>query len=178
SALFANPSDLSTPVTVNNLTVPANTLIVYVGDEDLSGQSDLGVGGPGGVSSSGVPAWNTLVSTRGEAGAAATPPTDFGPWGGSITFDNSSSAHWSFVGTAGLPAAGTNDFLSVALHELGHALGIGVSPAWSTYVDASTHTFTGPHAVASYGSAVPLFNGADLPGEPVGDNHWAQSDLS
>ena len=38
-----------------------------------------------------------LVKARGQAGALATVPTDVGPWGGAITFDDSTgevSGHW------------------------------------------------------------------------------------
>src|SRR5687767_6216797 len=44
-----------------NLTVPSNTLIVYAGGRDMNA---LGIGGPGGFSSTGSPSWNDRVATR------------------------------------------------------------------------------------------------------------------
>ena len=113
------------------------------------------------------------MQARGQAGALATPATDFGPWGGSVTFDT--TANWSFAGTGGTPGAGQYDFLTVALHELGHVLGIGTSSSWFTDVNVSNNTFTGPQAEASYGGPVPLDAGA---GDGSPDGHWADGTLS
>src|SRR5690606_8940405 len=72
------------------------------------------------------------VATRGETGADAT---DFGPWGGAITFDaainiDSESFDWHFgETTAGLDDT-KYDFLSVAVHELAHLLGFGTAESW------------------------------------------------
>ncbi len=120
-----------------------------------------------------VMATGTTSSMRGQTGALASPPTDFGPWGGSVSFDD--TANWSFAGTAGMPAANQFDFLTVATHELGHVLGIGTASSWFTYVDSSNNTFLGPHAEASYGGPVPLDASA---GDDAADGHWADGTLS
>ena len=57
-----------------DLSVPADTLIVFAGGRNLG--STLGIGGPGGFSASGTQAFLTNVQTRGETGAGATPKTD------------------------------------------------------------------------------------------------------
>ena len=76
----------------------------------------------------------------------------FANWGGAITFDASGTV-WHFNHNTA-PTAGTNDFLSVAIHEMGHALGLGASDEWSEL--ASGGAFPGAVAAAEYGSAPPL----------------------
>ena len=166
-----DPGNPNSQLQIANPTVPANTIIVYAGGWDFGG-GDLGLGGPGGYSDVGSTDWLNLVQARGQTGALTSPATDFGPWGGSVTFD--STANWSFAGTGGNPGAGQFDFLTVALHELGHVLGIGTSPSWSTHVDTLNNTFTGPDAEASYGGPVPLDAGA---GDGTPDSHWADGTL-
>ncbi|MFD0895595.1 hypothetical protein KBB96_19315 [Luteolibacter ambystomatis] len=136
---------------IPNLVVPADTIIVYAGGRPLGGAA--GYGGPGGYSLSGSSGWANLVNSRGQAGALASPKTDFGPWGGMITFDN--TLDWNFSTT-------TNDedlspFISIALHELGHLLGIGTAPSWQAKVSGGV--FTGTNSTATYGSNVPLESG-------------------
>lgn len=160
NAVFTNPAT-GTQTSVRNLFVPADTIVVYAGGRDLS-QDTLGVGGPGGYS--GVP--NSFVATvdqRGQVGAAASRPTDFGPWGGSITFDTVGT-DWYFGSAPPDSASQQYDFLSVAVHELGHVLGFGTSDSFRTFV--SNGTFTGPKADAEY----------DFSGKPLlasDRSHWA-----
>ncbi|SIN90900.1 Calx-beta domain-containing protein [Singulisphaera sp. GP187] len=154
--------------TINNLVVPANTIVIFVGGRSLPRESEAGEGSTGGFGAQGTQAWLDLVASRGQAGALTANPTDFGPWGGSISFDNSGSTHW-FYGqdTNGLSATLT-DFRTVAEHEVGHVLGVGTSPSWSTYVSAGT--FIGPASMAVRGGqAVPLDPNLQ---------HWAQGTKS
>jgi hypothetical protein len=149
-------------VTLDNVNVPANTLIVYVGARDL-GSGVLGEGGPGGYGYDGSPAWADDVKARGQTGALAATPTDFGPWGGSITFSSTASFYFDSDPSTTESFGSENDFFSVALHELGHLLGLGTSPSWKADISASD-TFTGTHAEGVFGGAVPLDNGG---------GHWA-----
>jgi hypothetical protein len=152
TAVYSDPSTGAQNTTFN-LPVPANTLIIYAGARDLPG-STLGQGGPGGFSASGSSTFLNNISTRGQAGATTDPATstDFGPWGGSIAFDT--LTNWNFG--AATPAAGQSDFLSVAIHELAHVLGVGTADSWEHYVSPS-NTFTGPTSVSKNGNApVPL----------------------
>jgi len=149
--------DTGDAVYVPNLVVPADTLIVFAGGRDLAGA--LGVGGPGGWSGTGTGAWLDTIEYRGEAGAWANPPTDQGPWGGQVSFDSVPTYPWYFgIDPAGLPS-GHADFVSTAMHELGHVLGFGIvgstdMTAWDTYFTPTG--FSGPAAVAEYGGNVPL----------------------
>lgn len=146
---FFNPATGGN-ATVRNAAVAADTIVVYVGARNLSG-SELGEGGPGTYSASGSSAWQSALRSRAPTGVTA--------WGGSISFD--SGVNWFFgTSTAGIGRS-QPDFYSVALHELGHVLGIGTSNRWFSQV--SGNTFTGPNAEAVYGGPVPLASGG---------SHW------
>ena len=143
-----NPSGASS-FSLTDVTIPENTLLVFVGARAMS---PLGIGGPGAYSASGSTEWLDLVESRGQAGTLNNPQTDFSPWGGSISFDL--DANWYFgTSEAGL-GSGRQDFLSVATHELGHLLGIGTADSWDRYV--SGESFVGPNARAVHGGNVPL----------------------
>ena len=80
-------------LTLSDLNIPADTLLVFAGGRDFGGTvvSEGGYGGWGGTGSSD---WLGLVAARGKAGALASPPTAFGPWGGSVSFNT--TATWFF----------------------------------------------------------------------------------
>ncbi|MCW1925995.1 M10 family metallopeptidase domain-containing protein [Luteolibacter arcticus] len=153
-AKFTHPGNGTTQFPVANLVVPADTIIIFAGGRALS---SAGLGGYGGYGASGSQAWFDLLACRGQTGALETTPTDFARWGGAITFDTGRTWNFSLTDPT---APGSADFLPIALHELGHALGLGGAPSWTTKISAST--FTGAHAVQVYGGNVPL----------SGTGHW------
>src|SRR5712691_1494620 len=158
---FTNPS-ADRSVTIDNATIDPDTIVVFVGARNIS---SLAFGGPGGYSSSGSEAWLDLVASRGQPGALENPESDFGPWGGSITFD--SGTNWYFGATTEALTAHANDFLSVALHELGHVLGVGTAASWSRYV--FDNSFSGPNSMAENDAG---------PGEvPLADDAHFQEEL-
>jgi len=109
--------------------VEEDVMVVFVGSQDLGG-STLGLAGPGGFNASGSRNFLNTVSTRGQVGA---PDTDFGPWGGTISFD--SNANWYF--DSDLSTSNDiigSDFYTVALHELGHVLGLGTALSWDNLI--------------------------------------------
>jgi hypothetical protein len=149
-AKFFNPGNGSN-TSVTNLSIGANTLLVYAGGYDLSGNT-LGRGGPGGYSARGQSSFfNTLE--RGQTGASASPITDVGIWGGAITFNTLTT--WNFSVSNG-PASSQSDFLSVALHELGHLLGLGTADSWDNTISGNPPTFTGTESVGAFGSPIPV----------------------
>lgn len=155
--------------TLNNPSIPENTVVVFVGSRNMS---SLAVGGPGGYSSSGSDAWNDLVAARGQAGILNTPETDFSLWGGAITFDI--DTNWYFGTSADGQGSNQYDFLSVAMHELGHVLGIGTAGSWDNQVSGSF--FVGPHAVAEYGDKVPLSGDSHFESETMDQGHEVAMD--
>lgn len=161
---FNDPSDGS-EVTINDYDVAANTIVVYVGGQALGGTT-LGVGGPGGWGASGFQSFVDNAASRGQAGALNNPPTDFGPWGGAISFD--SDANWYFDDDVTTDENFSGfDFFTVALHELGHVLGFGTAPSWHSCVSGAD--FTCSNSISVYGGAVPL--SGDL-------GHWLAGTIS
>jgi hypothetical protein len=170
---FTHPTTAGT-VTLTNQTRAANEYRIYTGARDLAAPT-LGIGGfmTAGWSQNSAgngftqeefdeitainAAFGNVVQTRGE-------PTGFAAWGGVLTFD-SAGVNWHF-NHATQPTAGTSDFFSVAIHELGHALGLGTSPEWNAFISGSN--FTGPNAAGEFGANPPLHD----------TGHWAQNTMS
>ncbi|MBX9582616.1 MAG: hypothetical protein K2X87_20100 [Gemmataceae bacterium] len=149
SATFFNPAD-GRQVSVPNLALPANTVVVYAGGRPVAGP-EAGFGGFGGYRASGPQAWLDAVAGRGPG---------FALWGGSLTFDTGTD--WYFGAAADGLRRTQVDFDSVAAHELGHVFGLGTAPGWDRY--SQNGSFVGPAAAAVYGGPVPL--------SPDGA-HWA-----
>jgi hypothetical protein len=164
SAVFDHPST-GAQISVDNPTIPAGVIRVYAGAQNFSGGT-LGVGGPGGFSGGGSAAFINNLSLRGQVSGT----TDFGPWGGSITFDNDASWYFDSNVATNESFGSMNDFYSVALHELAHLLGMGTANSWDNLI--AGNNFTGTASVAENGGvAVPI---------TLDGGHWAngtQSDV-
>lgn len=150
TAIFDDPSSGSR-VELNNLTIPADTVVVYVGARPIS--SGLALGGPGGFRSFATAAFNENLATRGEPGVDpdGDQDTDFAPWGGTITYD--SASNWNF--SLDPPVAGQNDLFTTTLHELGHVLGFGTAQSFQNLVNESDQ-FLGEQAMALANGPVAL----------------------
>lgn len=118
--------------------------------------------GAGGFGANGTQSFVDNASSRGQAGALAMSETDFGPWGGTLSFNNNNAVNFYFD-----PDLTTDndilgfDFYSVAVHELAHLLGFGT--VGSYYNDVSGSDIT-DNAVVSLASPQP----SDL----GGNTHW------
>lgn len=142
------------------LTQAVDDLIIFVGAMNLPG-STLGLAGPTGYSAEG----DLFRSRITDDFRGLGPVTDFEPWAGSVTFDT--GANWSFD-LAG-PVSGKNDFISVAIHEIGHILGIGTSGAFDALVWGNS--FHGVNATAlNGGTPVPLHSDDSHVEEGFADN--------
>lgn len=151
SETFFNPAT-GQQTSIDNPTVAANTLVLYVGGRDIGGP-EAGFGGSGGFSASGAQSWLNSLTSRGPGGALL--------WGGSITFDT--STNWFFGSSTSGLSGNQVDFLSVAEHEFGHVLGIGTAPRW--FSQSAGGTFDGPTAESIYGGPVPESADGDHFGE-------------
>jgi len=157
-AVLFNPSALG-QISIPNLTIAANELVVYVGARSIGGIT-VALGGSGGSSSSGTTPWVQTVTGRGQAGTLSAIPTDTSPWGGSITVDP--NVKWHFGPTTEGLDPDEYDFLTAVSHEFMHVLGFGITfrpfgntSSWDRYVSGGN--FVGPASVAANGgSAVPL----------------------
>ncbi len=165
NAQFSNPGTGATQI-ITDFSVAADTITIYAGGREL-GSNTLGIGGPGGFSISGAGSFVDNAVSRGESGETqGSTATDFSPWGGSIAFDTLSNWYYdSDVSTDGDVI--NNDFYSIALHEIGHLLGLGTADSWNNLVSGTS--FTGAESNAVFGGDVPL-NG-DLA-------HWANGTTS
>ena len=67
-------------------------------------------------------------------------------WGGAITFDNDGDRNWHFDHTTAAPLNAL-DFYSIALHEIGHVLGLSTN--WLEWPEMN-NAYTGPEAIAAY----------------------------
>jgi len=158
AATFQNPDTGALGFGISNFAVPSDTIIVYAGARDLA-DNRVAEAAPG----------NPLnVFDRGQGVVAGSGANDFAPWGGAIAFDTTepdgSQRNWHF-GIQSEPAAGQVDFLSVALHELGHLFGFGTADSFANQV--VDNTFVGTTSVGLYGGPVPTFpNGQNV------DQHW------
>jgi hypothetical protein len=145
--------------------IAANEWILYAGGRPLS------VAGEGGT---GTGTNFTSVFTSGSShinrGFRATGSVNHLPvWGGSITFDSDGSTNWHFDPNT-TPGGGTLDFYSIALHEIGHALGLSAtSTDWDSLKSGAQ--FQGPQTIAAYnadnGTAVTFINQ-----ESSTNRHW------
>jgi hypothetical protein len=138
-------------VNISRTNIPANTIVIYAGARNLPGT--LAIGGTGGFSATGTQSWFNTIKGRGQSGALLATPTDVAPWGGSLTFD-SAGVDWNFSTTSIGLTSGKTDFISVAMHELAHVMGAGLSGSWKRLVSGSN--FVGAKASAANGGPVPL----------------------
>ena len=157
---FFDPSNTGFDITLNNFSVAANVLRIFVGASNLGGP--LGLGGPGEFGVTGATqAFADNAASRGQAGALLFNATDFGPWGGAIGFNSASNWYYDLDPSTSEFFSGF-DFYTVAVHEIGHVLGIGSAPSWDNRI--TNGIFSGP-AVGS--QAV-----------NAGADHWASGAIS
>ena len=147
----------------------ANEWILYAGGRNIS---SAGIGGTG----TGLNFESTLDDPNGPMHRGVIPTTSSGPtvqdipaWGGSIAFDNN-GVNWHFDHTTAAPI-GTTDFYTIALHEIGHALGLNSS--WNQWEDnVNGVNYNGAEAIAAYNADNPGATVTRLRQENGGNPHW------
>jgi len=123
--------------------INANEWILYAGGRPLSSSAVGGTGTGLNVGDTYTSAGSHLNRNFPRVSALGSLPL----WGGSISFDNDGSTNWHF--DLNTPASGSSvDFYSIALHEIGHALGL--SSDWSEWQDDNAGHYIGPKAVNAY----------------------------
>jgi len=155
-AVFARPDTGINGSWVNNATIPADTLVIYVGARDLG--DSIFEAGPGGWNANGYQPWFDTLANRGEFNADGAGATDFAPWGGVIAFDDDGVGYgWNFSAYT-WPGYNDADFLTAAYMAMGRVLGYGTSDSWQTFTQwtGSQWAFNGPASVAEYGDVVPM----------------------
>ncbi|HEY4231918.1 MAG TPA: matrixin family metalloprotease [Lacipirellulaceae bacterium] len=176
TADFENPST-GADKTLTDITIPANQYRIYVGAQPLGG-NEAGHGAIGGIGFSFNAGGNfnsqseidQIMATEAEFDTEVhhrDKPTGFADWGGAIAFASNDVWHFDYTTP---PEAATNDFYSVALHELGHTLGLGSSDEWNALVNQAAATFNGNSSKSQFGGPVPLST-PDLA-------HWANGTMS
>jgi hypothetical protein len=157
---FNHPGDLGMGlVAEQNLSIAANTISIFVGGSAM-GDGVLGFSTIGTITDlAGSQDFLDAVTTRGQPNATGPEATDYGVWGGAISFN--SDASWYFGASDDGLGADASDFLTTAMHELGHILGYGVADSWFHYLDGSF--FTGASSMSAYGGPV-----------PASAAHWAE----
>ncbi len=141
--------------------------ILYAGGRS---QANAGLGGTG----TGTNFTSTFDDELGPLHRGLIPNTpaassaDLPVWGGSISFDTAETWHFD---TSTLAGPNTVDFYSIALHEVGHALGL--SSGWNQWQTDGDGNYVGPAAIAAYNAD----NDPDLAELGLvdpNDNHWAE----
>jgi hypothetical protein len=159
TASFTNPETGSSGATVQNLAVPANTLVLYAGGYDM----------PGGQVAEAGPGTATISLSRGQGSITGIAASDFATWGGSIafdTFDGTSPRNWNF-GIDTLPGPGQVDFLTIAFHELAHVFGFGTAASFDNLI--SNNHLLGAEVIKLVG---------DPPALMADNNHWVSGTTS
>jgi len=128
--------------------IAANQMVIFPGGRSLPGSTAGEASSGGGFNYSTVFTRSSSHLNRGFRPSYSTTNPHVPLWGGAIAFDNDSSTTWHFDHTTPAPA-NTTDFYSIALHEIGHILGLGTF--WKEWDDNWAGVeFTGGNALDAY----------------------------
>jgi hypothetical protein len=146
-------------------TIAADQWILYAGGSPLASSAQGGTGTGTNITTVFTDGNSNLNRGFRASGSVSNLPV----WGGAITFDNDGSTIWHY--DLNTPASGSeSDLYSIALHEIGHALGL--SATWQEWTNfSSSGHFSGPNAVAAYNAD----NGASLSSlneVSASNHHW------
>jgi len=162
AAEFTHPSS-GASLSVPGLVIPENTVRVFAGGFDLGG-STVGRAGSGGSTVFPTTDFGKTVRTRGQGTLDELRDPDIASevttWGGRLSFDthetDGSERQWNFGDAQSPGEPDRTDFLSIAIHELGHMFGFSSNTA-SFVAQTEDSAFTGEAAMFyNDGNPVPL----------------------
>lgn len=190
---FDNPTS-GTAENLATFNAAANQITLFAGMRSLPG-STLGVGGPAGAGFSfsgggqesewigavagaqslsnaamlrgGGPVMGTLSGSSTLGATTANYSLQYGALFGALSLDSDVGTVWHYDHTTAV-GVGENDFYSVALHEMLHAIGIGTSETWTSKTSGTN--WTGTNVIALTGSGTNMLN--------AGGDHIAEGTLS
>jgi hypothetical protein len=162
------PNDPALALTVD---YEIEDLVLFVGSADL----------PPGITGVSSPTAGLSGITDGTLAAALQQrfdATPFQPWTAWISFDSKTDFHFDPAPELGAAVpAGKLDFVSVALHEIGHTLGFGTADAFKAKIAGGS--FTGAKTVALFGGPLPLTGDlGHVPNTTMSGGHRMLMDLS
>lgn len=134
-------------VFLQDLSLPKSTIRIFVGARDLPGNV-LGY-------SEFNYSWSAATSGFFNMFSARTSTTNFDSLGGSISFDTNTPFYFDEDPSTLEPFFGQNDFYSLAVHEIGHLLGISASVS-AFHAATKSGEFVGAAASTFFGGPVPL----------------------
>lgn len=157
--LVRNPEDPDVAGTVFSIDTEIDDLLVFPGFAAIDGEGGT-LGRATSTAAIGSVTDPTLQAALDERYNGAT----FQPWTGWVAFDMADDFFYDQTPeTSDDIPPDQMDFVTVAMHELGHILGVGSCDQFDALVEGQT--YVGAQAVALYGSALPL--SSDLSHFPV-----------
>jgi len=166
-----DPEKPNEPALALSIDYAIDDLVIFVGSADLA---------PGitGVSSPTAGLSGVTDGTLAAALQQRFDATPFQPWTAWISFDSKTDFHFDPDPELGAAVpAGKLDFVSVALHEIGHTLGFGTADSFKTKISGGA--FTGAKTVALFGGPLPLTGDlGHVPNTTMSGGHRLLMDLS
>jgi hypothetical protein len=156
----------------NGITLPADQWILFVGARNLNSLAVGGAFGGGTNFSTVFDEPDNLLNRGFNSGVGSLTVL-----GGNIAFNSSENWHFNHCGT---PPAGTIDFYSIALHEMGHCFGMASTGVveWGDLISGTQ--YNGIWAITAYeldtgtvATSLPIAGGT-----PRFDFHWKDGEIN
>ena len=166
-----DPEKPAEPALALTIDYEIDDLVIFVGSADLA-PGITGISSPtAGLSGVTDGALASALQKRFDT-------TPFQPWTAWISFDTNTDFHFDPDPELGAAVpAGKLDFVSVALHEIGHTLGFGTADAFESKIVGGA--FTGAKVQALFGGPLPLTPDlGHVPNTTMSGGHRMLMDLS